>query len=141
MTPSPQGSDPETTESGRPRVARPMPDHSSATTCPHCGEETGMGHYVCWNCSNDIRLPAQSEGEIVEEYRSMLAREEVNMERRNRRFFLSIIAGLVLLAAGNLALGWNPGTSVLFVLIALFPLWWAVKATRRITRIEKAQAE
>jgi uncharacterized membrane protein YobD (UPF0266 family) len=99
-----------------------------------------MGHYVCWNCSNDIRMPAMSESQIVEEYRQMQAEEEVRLERRNRAFFLVLVGLLFILAAGNLLLNGLPGTSVLFVALALFPLWWSVKATRRMKRIQQANS-
>lgn len=98
-----------------------------------------MGHYVCWNCSNDIRMPEQSESEIVEEYRSMLSRQELSLERRNRVFFFWLVGILVVLAAVNLVLGWHPGTSVLLLGLAVVPVWWSVKATRRIGRLRAAQ--
>jgi hypothetical protein len=116
-----------------------MPDVSGATICPHCGEEVGMGHYVCWNCSRDIRLNQQTESEILSEYHMMVAREEIRLEERNRRFFVTLVALLLGTALLNLALRWHPGTSVLLVLIALFPVYWVVKASRRIGRIKRAQ--
>lgn len=101
-----------------------------------------MGHYVCWNCSKDIREAGISETDIVDEYRAMQAKEEVDLERRNRTFFLVLVAVLLVLAAGNLVLEWSQvGTSGLFVVLALLPSWWAIKANRRITRIRKAQAQ
>ncbi len=98
-----------------------------------------MGHYVCWNCSKDIREGELSESQIVEEYRSMQARQEIDLERRNRAFFLVLVAVLLFLAAGNLVFEvTTAGTSGLFVLLALLPSWWALKAGRRIARIRNA---
>lgn len=98
-----------------------------------------MGHYVCWNCSKDIRMGAQTESEILDEYHAFVAKNEIALERRNRRFFLVFAGVLLVSAAGNLALGWRPGTSVLFAILAVVPLVWALKAQKRIARIKKAQ--
>lgn len=126
------------TESGRPRVPRPMPDTSEASHCPHCGSEVGGGHYVCWNCSRDVRMHEKTEDEILTEYQWMVAREELRLEGRNLRFF-SALAAIFTAAAVLWALvrpDW--GMVVLFGLLALVALHWVQKSVRRAKRIRVA---
>lgn len=130
--------DPELTESGRPRVPRPMPDTSEATHCPHCGVEVGGGHYVCWNCSRDIRMKEHTEEEILTEYEWMVAREEYRLEVRNLRFFAVATAILIIAAVlwGLLRPEW--GMVVLFAVGALVTGRWLYRSVRRLRRIQQA---
>ncbi len=86
-------------------------------------------------------MGAQTESEILDEYHGFVAKHEIALEKRNRRFFLLFAGVLLVAAAGNLALQWRVGTSVLFCVLAVVPLLWALKAHRRMGRIEKAQQE
>lgn len=136
-TTAPQGEE-DLTESGRPRVARPMPDTSTATHCPHCNAEVGGGHYVCWNCSKDIRMKEQTEDEILTEYHWMLARDELRLEARNQRFFLTSAIIAVVFGIIGFLLDFRIGSVVLFGLFAALFVMFFRRSKAREGRIRDA---
>ncbi len=112
-----------------------MPDTSQATQCPHCGADVGTGHYVCWNCSRDVRMKERTEEEILDEYQGMLAREELRLETRNQRFYLgsTVVAGV--LSALGVAMGYW-GFLGLFLIFAAVMARFYLRSKRRARRIQ-----
>lgn len=116
---------------------RPWATHVDLENCPHCGVEVAEGHYVCWNCSQDIREP--TEAEVYSEYEEMVAKTELANERRNRNTFIGIIVASLLLAAITAWVWWDPywGLPVLFLIVAALAGRGLTKSMRRIGRIRK----
>lgn len=134
MPPDRSQAAPPEDEAGPRASERPWPDHVALKECPHCGAEIGEGHYVCWNCSNDVRAPPESE--MYAELETMLARRELDLKERDRRFWGWIFVGLVIAGVGSLVV-WTRwwGMAVLFFLAALFVgrAWYrSHKSARRI---------
>lgn len=115
-----------------------MPDTSDATHCPHCNAETGGGHYVCWNCSKDIRMKEQTEDDILTEYHQMLAGGELRLEARNQRFFVTAMGLSLAMAVAGIFLSFRWGSIVLFVLFAALFLRFYLRSKGRENRIRKA---